>query len=42
MNETKEEINCIFKAFENNPITIIEKEDEKKKLYWFKANDIAK
>ena len=34
--------NCIVKAFENNPISIIEENIDNKKIYWFRASDIGK
>jgi prophage antirepressor-like protein len=40
--EIKEDNNCIIKAFENNPISIIKEEDNNKKIYYFKASDIGK
>jgi prophage antirepressor-like protein len=40
--EIKEDNNCIVKAFENNPISIIAEEINNKKLYCFKASDIGK
>jgi prophage antirepressor-like protein len=42
LEEIKTDNNCIIKAFENNPISIIEENVDNKKLYCFKANDIAK
>jgi len=42
LEEIKTDHNCIIKAFENNPISIIEENVDNKKLYCFKANDIAK
>jgi hypothetical protein len=33
--------NCIVKAFENNPISIIEENIDNKKIYWFRASDIG-
>jgi prophage antirepressor-like protein len=41
-DEIKEDNNCIVKAFENNPISIITEEIDNKKLYCFKASDIGK
>jgi prophage antirepressor-like protein len=41
-DEIKEDNNCIVKAFENNPISIITEEIDNKKLYCFKAADIGK
>jgi hypothetical protein len=40
--EIKEDNNCIVKAFENNPISIIKEENDNKKIYYFKASDIGK
>jgi prophage antirepressor-like protein len=40
--EIREDNNCIVKAFENNPISIITEEIDNKKLYCFKASDIGK
>ena len=40
--EIREDNNCIVKAFENNPISIITEEKDNKKLYCFKASDICK
>ena len=34
--------NCIVKAFENNPISILHENINNKKIYYFKANDIGK
>ena len=42
IEEIKTDNNCIVKAFENNPISIIEENVDNQKLYCFKANDIAK
>jgi len=42
MEEIKEDNNCIIKAFENNPISIIKEEENNKKRYWFRASDIGK
>jgi len=42
LEEIKTDNNCIIKAFENNPISIIKENVDNKKLYCFKANDIAK
>lgn len=38
----KEDNNCIIKAFENNPISIITENIDNKKIYCFKASDIGK
>jgi prophage antirepressor-like protein len=40
--EFKEDNNCIVKAFENNPISILQENVNDKKVYWFKASDIGK
>lgn len=42
IEEIKEDNNCIVKAFENNPISILNEEHENKKIYYFKASDIGK
>jgi prophage antirepressor-like protein len=42
LEEIREDNNCIIKAFENNPITILQEEINNKKIYWFKAADIGK
>ena len=42
MEEIKQDNNCIVKAFENNPISIIQEENNNKKIYYFKASDIGK
>lgn len=43
MNEKiLEDNNCIVKAFENNPISILKEEAGDKKVYYFKASDIGK
>jgi prophage antirepressor-like protein len=34
--------NCIIKAFENNPISILKENSNNKNLYYFKGTDIAK
>ena len=34
--------NCIVKAFENNPISIISEQVGEKKIYYFRASDIGK
>jgi prophage antirepressor-like protein len=39
--EIKEDNNCIVKAFENNPISIIAEEINNKKIYLFKVSDIG-
>jgi prophage antirepressor-like protein len=40
--EIKEDNNCIVKAFENNPISILQENINNKKIYCFKASDIGK
>lgn len=40
--EIKTDNNCIIKAFENNPISILHEEINNKKIYYFKASDIGK
>lgn len=42
IEEIKEDNNCIVKAFENNPIAILQEDNENKKMYFFKAADIGK
>ena len=42
IEEIKEDNNCIVKAFENNPISIITENIDNKKIYCFKASDIGK
>jgi prophage antirepressor-like protein len=42
IEEIKEDNNCIVKAFENNPISILKEQDGDKKVYYFKASDIGK
>ncbi len=42
MEEIKEDNNCIIKAFENNPISILHEEIDGKKIFCFKASDIGK
>jgi prophage antirepressor-like protein len=42
IEEIKTDNNCIVKAFENNPISIIEENNDDKKIYYFKASDIGK
>jgi prophage antirepressor-like protein len=41
-HEIKDDNNCIMKAFENHPISIISEQIDEKKVYCFKASDIAK
>lgn len=40
--EIKEDNNCIVKAFETNPISILKENINDKKIYYFKASDIGK
>ena len=42
IEEVKEDNNCIVKAFENNPISIITEDINNKKIYCFKASDVGK
>ena len=42
IEEVKANPNCIVKAFENNPISILHEEINNKKEYYFKAIDVAK
>jgi prophage antirepressor-like protein len=42
IEEIKTDNNCIVKAFENNPISIIKENIDDKKIYCFKANDVGK
>jgi prophage antirepressor-like protein len=42
IEEIKEDNNCIVKAFENNPIAILQEDINNKKIYYFKASDIGK
>ena len=42
IEEIKEDNNCIVKAFENNPIAILQEDINNKKVYYFKASDIGK
>ncbi len=41
IEEIKTDNNCIVKAFENNPISIIHEDVNDKKIYYFKASDIG-
>jgi len=41
IEEMKNDNNCIVKAFENNPISIIHEDVNDKKIYYFKASDIG-
>ena len=42
IEEIKTDNNCIVKAFENNPIAILQEDVENKKVYYFKSSDIGK
>lgn len=42
MDEEIKDTNCIVKAFEKNPISILQEEIDNKKIYWFRASDIGK
>ena len=42
MEETKENPNCITKAFEEHPIFIFKEEKNNKKQYYFRAIDVGK
>jgi len=42
IEEIKIDNNCIVKAFENNPISILEEDINNKRVYYFKASDIGK
>jgi prophage antirepressor-like protein len=42
IEEIKTDNNCIVKAFENNPISILHEDIDNKKIYYFKASDIGK
>ena len=42
IEEIKTDNNCIVKAFENNPIAILQEDINNKKVYCFKASDIGK
>jgi prophage antirepressor-like protein len=42
IEEIKDDNNCIVKAFENNPIAILQEDMNNKKVYYFKATDIGK
>ena len=41
IEEIKTDNNCIVKAFENNPISIIHEDVNDKKIYYFKASDVG-
>jgi prophage antirepressor-like protein len=42
IEEIKTDNNCIVKAFENNPVSILEEDLDNKKIYYFKASDVGK
>jgi prophage antirepressor-like protein len=42
IEEIKTDNNCIIKAFENNPIAILQEYINNKKVYYFKGSDIGK
>jgi len=42
IEEIKTDNNCIVKAFENNPIAILQEDTNNKKVYYFKASDVGK
>jgi prophage antirepressor-like protein len=42
IEEIKTDNNCIIKAFENNPISILKENIEDKRVYYFRASDIGK
>ena len=42
IEEIKTDNNCIIKAFENNPISILHEDIHNKKVYYFKASDVGK
>lgn len=42
IEEIKTNNNCIVKAFENNPISILNEDTDNKKIYYFKASDIGR
>lgn len=42
IEEVKTDNNCIVKAFEHNPISILQENVNNKKVYYFKASDIGK
>jgi prophage antirepressor-like protein len=41
IEEIKTDNNCIVKAFENNPISILHEDIHNKKVYYFKASDVG-
>lgn len=42
IEEIKTDNNCIVKAFENNPISILHEDINNKRIYYFKASDVGK
>jgi|694.fasta_scaffold02588_2 prophage antirepressor-like protein len=42
IEEVKTDNNCIIRAFENNPISILKENIDDKHIYYFKASDIGK
>jgi prophage antirepressor-like protein len=42
IEEIKQDNNCIVRAFENNSISILQEDINNKKIYYFKASDVAK
>jgi prophage antirepressor-like protein len=42
IEEIKTDNNCIVKAFENNPISILHEDINDKRIYYFKASDVGK
>jgi prophage antirepressor-like protein len=42
IEEIKTDNNCIVRAFENNPVSILEEDIDNKRVYYFRASDIGK
>jgi prophage antirepressor-like protein len=42
IEEIKTDNNCIVRAFENNPISILHEDINNKRVYYFKASDVGK
>ena len=42
IEEIKTDNNCIVRAFENNPISILHEDINNKRIYYFKASDVGK
>jgi prophage antirepressor-like protein len=42
IEEIRQDNNCIVKAFENNPISILHEDTDNRRVYYFKAADIGK